>query len=421
MVGASFAVKDHYILAAIPFGLCLLMRPLSLIDRLRTASLFSLAVFVGLSIDFLLHRWLSGSFLGHFSFNSGYSERLAAWGRGPDVIGVHLFLRRTQYIRYLLYDAGILSGFLTVLGTIYLFLNGRRRVDCALVASMLAMYLVFMMATPAGIHPFRLVEMQGCYLRIVLPFLAIGCGGAMAKFFEVLHDDRLRRAMVAALVIGFGTNVFVPDTTASPTFELCWNREADGIRETLKEGRQRGIEELWLPAEEECEIPDSFYKLGTKIHYYESSKTLPVESVLAALKADPKRAVLVRRKNLHSPLIPFVVAGHFTTGCDILNNDRPIAELLQKAGCESIRLEVPATVLGGWLAYFGTKQGDRILAGWVCRFRPATTADEPVKNPGNDIAVGSEHDPVIVLSESEEPPIDPAGLPKKGLQQNESH
>ena len=291
--------------------------------------------------------------------------------RAPDVLGDHLVRTRLRYLNVLLFDAGIVSGFLTVWGTIFLALAARRRVDCRVLVGMLVTFFVFLAAAPVSFHPFRLVEMQGYYLTVLFPMLAIGCGGALAGTLALIKERPFRWSLIAALVVGFGTNVFIPDTTTSATFEFYWNHEFDGIRQILRDGPSQGIAELWLPKNYDELIPDSYYALGTKIHLYGANDVDSAESVAAALQADPARAVFIRRKMIKYPLILLIKSGEYKPGCEIVDEDKPLADLLVAKGCTVEKVPVPADVWSGWLAHFGIKKGERYLGGWVYRFKNA--------------------------------------------------
>src|SRR5262249_4567971 len=115
-------------------------------------------------------------------------------------------------------------------------------------------------------------EEQPRYFMLVIPFLAIGAGGALSALMghgcrnRVFRSDRLRTlantCMVGALVIMLLWNAWLPQDVR------VYNRAVyAGLRNCLREARQLGFSRLVLPCYHDQVVPDSFYHLGVSLDF----------------------------------------------------------------------------------------------------------------------------------------------------------
>jgi len=352
LLGLSYSVKDYYILAAAPFGLCLLLEKSGWRNRLLKAGLFALLVLAGLSVDMALHGWESGNPWAHFTNNAGYAERIGEWFP-RDTSGIRrlhsLFWERVRYFPWLFVDGGIVNGFLLLWGSIYLLLTWRRLPESRVLFATAAVYFGFLLLMPVSFRPLSFVEMQPRYLTVLFPMLAIGGGAACQAVIGSLPSSPLRTSLVATLVLGFGYNAFPPNA------QIDHHRvqEFVGIRKVLRDAREDRIEELVLPKGYHLFLPDSYYDYGVQFTFRDVKDPDWCKEAPAYLEEDAARALFV-------PERPFPKTRAYLQ----------LKESLEAEGMVSVEVRVPQTSYRGWLYRLDLHDANDQLVGWICRRAP---------------------------------------------------
>lgn len=358
LVGLSYSVKDYYILAAAPLGLCVLLEKVAWGEKLRRAGLFSLLVLAGLSVDFALHAWESGNPLAHVENNAGYAERIEAWNpeKTQGIRRLHaLFWERAEYFPWLLVDGGVLNGFLLLFGSLYLALTWKKRPESRTLLMTAAVFFAFLLLMPTQLSPLSFVEMQPRYLTILFPMLAIGGGAACGATLGRLPRSAVRTSLAAALVAGFAYNVFPPNT------QIDHHRvqEFAGIRKVLENAEERGIGELVLPRFYDLFVPDSYHTHGAELAFRDVEDPAWFREAADYLKADRSRAVFL-------PVRPFPKTDRYLQ----------LKEHLEAEGCVAEEVRVPRTSYRAWLKRIDLIDANDQPVGWICRYRPGPAADE---------------------------------------------
>jgi len=361
VVGLLFSAKSYFILAAVPFGLCLLCEPVNWAARLRRACLFSTLVAAGLSVDFALHYWESGNPLAHFTLMSGagYGDRIESWwpaGETSTLRRVHgLFFQRIRYFEWLFVGSGIVNGVVLLWGTAFLIFKSRERLDCRVLLMTAALFLAFMSLMPAKFDPFIFVEMQPRYLTVLFPMLAIGAGAALAAALASIKDAAPRRSLAAVLVVGFGFNLVAPNEM----LDHHGVQEFVGIRKVLKTAPDAGITELVLPVRHNLFLPDSYYSHGVAFDFRDAEDADWVKASPAYVKERPGRAVFI-------PERPFPKTDAYLR----------LKESLEAEGFDIHQVRVPGTTYRSWLYRLDLHDAEDQLVGWVCRPAALAAKDE---------------------------------------------
>jgi len=358
LVGLSYSVKDYYILAAAPLGLCVLLEKVAWGEKLRRAALFSLLVLAGLSVDFALHAWESGNPLAHVQNNAGYAERIEEWrpNKGTGVRRLHaLFWERATYFPWLLVDGGVLDGFLFLWGSLYLALTWKRRPESRMLLMTAAVFFAFLLMMPTKLSPLTFVEMQPRYLTILFPMLAVGGGAACGATLGRLPSSAVRTSLAAALVAGFVYNVFPPNTQ----IDHHRAQEFTGIRKVLENAGEQGVEELVLPQFYDLFLPDRYRTYGVEFTFRDVEDAAWFREAPNYLKGDAGRAVFL-------PVRPFPKTDRYLQ----------LLEHLQAEGCVAGEVRVPETSYRAWLYRVDLIDANDQPVGWICRYRPEPAAAE---------------------------------------------
>ena len=356
MVGMSYSVKDYYILAAAPMGLCVLLQKVAWRDRLQRAALFSLLVLAGLAVDFALHAYDSGNPLAHVQNNAGYAERIEHWHphRTLGIRRLHtLFWERMRYFPWLFVDGGLVNGFLLLWGTLYLGLTWKKRPESRMLLMTAALFFGFLLLMPTGLRPLSFVEMQPRYLTVLFPLLAVGAGAACWATLRALPASATRTSLAVALVAGLAYNAFPPNEQV----DHHRAQEFTGIRRVLREAQDRGIEELVLPRRYDLFLPDSYHGYDVEFTFRDVEDPEWFQAAAAHLKSDPARAIFL-------PERPFPKTDAYLR----------LKEQLEAEGFISREVRVPETSYHGWLYLIDFIDAEDQLVGWLCRYPPPSEA-----------------------------------------------
>ena len=374
LVGVSFAAKEYFVLAALPFGLCLLRERTSWNTRWRRGGLFAGFLVLGISVDLLLNLWGSEKLLTHFLARANYGEMSRRRWPLTEPFSLQLAARVTaQRLRYggwLFFDYGFVCGFMLLWGTIFLAVGSRARLHCWMLLSTAAVFLLFLAAMPGSLKPLIFVEMQARYLMVLVPLLAAGAGGALSATLDGLKEKGLSGAALTLLLIAFGYNLVVPNGMRDQYRTL----EFAGIKQVLQDAHQQQIQEMVFPEvgswwwSHRVFMPDSYYSYGVKLSFPEVKDAASTEAVREYAASEPGRAVFVPRTP-YSSLDGYLRSGRYDPQLEVLEPYQPLAWLLDERGFRRVPVRVPTTHVRAWLQRIGLKlfQAEGELVGWVYR------------------------------------------------------
>jgi len=352
LVGLLFSVKDYYVLAAVPFGLTILSRRTGWLNKLHHAAIFSAVCFAGICVDFVLHLFISGNPWAHVAASSNYTERTLHFigHKLPDhVVRVAhtLFWERMRYFTWLFDEyAGIVTGAVMLWGALFLCWKSRACLVCRHLILCVAVFLAFLMLMLTSFRPLVLVEMQPRYLTVLLPMLCIGAGAAVAGAWSSLTNTTIRNCGAAALLLGIGYNVVVPNNL----IDHHRVQEFRGIRDVLEDAAESGLRELVLPTPYDLFLPDSYYDYGVKFAYRDAADEAAMRSLSDYLQDDPSRGVFL-------PENPYPETDAFME----------LNRTLSERGFRIEEVRVPRSTYRAWLRWIDFIDAEDQLVGWVAR------------------------------------------------------
>jgi len=265
---------------------------------------------------------------------------------------------RLSYVKYLFFDFGAVGGFTAMWGSMFLALEARHRVDCRMLLGGALTFFLFLSLMPAKLRPFTFIEIQERYLTVLLPFLAIGAGGAVSTVLECLKDRGLRFSALGLLVVAFCYNLLIPNDMLD-RYRLL---EFVGIRQVLKSAREREITELVLPESYSQYTPDSYYSYGVRLRFLKFDDDASADKVREYLESGRSRAVFIPRMPFRR-LKQLVRIGEYDSFLEAGNAGKLI-ELLGASGFRRENIRVPYTSFRSWLYLVGIETKGQ-LVGWL--------------------------------------------------------
>ncbi|MBN1588325.1 MAG: glycosyltransferase family 39 protein [Pirellulales bacterium] len=365
LVGLSYAVKGYYILPAVPLAACLLLQSKSRLLRIRDAVLFSAAVALGLSAALVFHWLQTGHSSGMLTAMAKYSEYVVA-GRGNKPV-IETIVLRFAYLKWLFFDEGLFSGFVTLWGLAFLAFHSRNRLECLALVGVFVLILGFFAFMPLSLRPLVFVQAQKRYIDALVLVLSIGGGGALAGTLTSLHDKTLRWSLMTVVLLGFAGNLFVPSDLVHPQLPRYQTLEFDGLHRVVKNAPDQGLTELILPDGYQRRVPDSFYQHGVDVTFCKLDDIDSVRSLAAHLRADGSRGVFLPRAADRAEALFW--KGDYLPRMEHDGMDYALAELLKSEGCSVEKVCVPGSAVEGWLDRFEVYfLVEPIVVGWVYRF-----------------------------------------------------
>src|SRR5207237_866562 len=108
-------------------------------------------------------------------------------------------------------------------------------------------------------------EQQPRYLLAVVPFLAVGVGGALGALIGSCPDGAARRAAVAFLALFCAFQAWAPTNYASSLYGR--HTVGTGVRGSVAQAKAHGLRTVVLPNAYNQVVPDSFADLGCELAY----------------------------------------------------------------------------------------------------------------------------------------------------------
>lgn len=380
LIGLSFSVKSYYVLVAVPLGICLLFGQEKFSGRLRNTVAFSAGFAAGLLPNLLLNAWDVGSALASFNLGaSDYGTRISA-GSAMDHVGFQRWARllsdRMQYLDWLFFGLGV-SGMVIAWAAGFLAAGlSRMRRDVWMLAGASSLLILFLMFTPANLQPFKFVEMQIRYLTILMPFLAVAGGGALAAAFDAMQGKWARYSLPVTLLILVLNGALVPNDPTRSALPRDRTLQFIGIENVLKNASKQGIRELVFPASFYYLMPDSYYQIGPKLHFSDVVDAEAAGKMVEYLHGEGGRAFFVPRRDVRWTLEPLLVRGDLAPESEREKGYSILMDLLETGGGKSQAVRVPETAILYWLWKWGIGPGEQHLVGWVCGLRQARPASE---------------------------------------------
>lgn len=363
LVGLSISVKEYFVLLGLPFGLAILLDRRPFAERAFDLLALGATVAIGISVDFALHAWESGSPLAHWRASASYGDRLLSFNLYEGYTGWRLVavmaLDRLFYLRTLTVNFGAVAGLFTVVAAIFLVSRTRRQhLQWMTVSGAIAVFLLFLSFMPISLRPLAFVETQDRYLTIVLPFLSIASGAAIALALEQISTRGLRKTVLGLVLLGSVYNILLPNNMMDRDRLL----EFVGIREAVTSLAQEGVTDVVLPDTYQQLVPDSFYSHGVSLTFLPFHEANAFQSVRAHLSSGLNRAIFVSRLPLRS-LQPRLLRGDYDCSVKVAPH-RQLVEWLQAQGFRKREVYVPYTSLRSWASILGIETKGQ-LVGWI--------------------------------------------------------
>ena len=293
-VGATLAVKSYFVLAALPFGMFLMLGHHLISEKFCRVLTFSTGFVVAAAIGPVLHYLAQGDALAHWYAVSGYGERQALL-RAPSVSFNSIardLVSRIAYVRFLFIDYGFVIGIVHLWTIIFIILRFRSDSLVQVLGAQSLLFFLFLSFMPASISPFLFVEIQSRYLIVVLPILAILGGPALAVVIQALREQRGRYWLASIVFFLIAYNLTIPNRT----FDQYKTLEHLGIRQTLSEAAQTDLKSLGVSKNKVTELPDSYYGYNVEIDFLDLEGDLAESDAMSFLKEGRHNRLFLPRK-----------------------------------------------------------------------------------------------------------------------------
>ncbi len=360
--GLLFSIKEYYVLIVIAYGATIVWSDDKFILRTNIAKRFSklcefaVCVLIGLSVSPILHGLSSGSGSGTLTPAdvANYANHMAE-RQGTGVLSI--IGARFSYFRYLLFDNGVIGGFLLISGAAYLLTLARTNAKCRLISLAGLGFFVFLSLAPVRLRPLTFVEIAARYSVVFIPFLAIGAGALIVAMLARLAADRLMWRMACSLLIlGALVNLWAPNYRYSNSTLLP--PVAKAVNYCIQSRGSLGFSDLVVPWYAwQPKVSESFFK--NEIHILNadqppSGSSSEYGNALDLLKTHPKAAIFV-------PVS--------------LRTDPTVRSLECGEGFEAVSVFLPGSSVSIWLNALRHSPGDT-LAGYVLVRKSAHIAAE---------------------------------------------
>lgn len=358
VVGFCYGVKVYYILMAASFGLAILWERVSWTHRLYKLIVLTATFLIGIFFAVMLPWILGGSSLSGPDINE-YSQRLFTEYH-PYTTGIGWALRvvaeRLNYIKWLFYDVGIVSGLLSLIAIFWLMLKRPLIPEQVFLLSAFFIFFIFLTATPIKSDPLIFVEMQPRYLMVIIPILAIGAGSVLAT---LKFENESSRYFFYAVFIALLSNIALPNDYHDPVLHHARTQEMMGLLDAIKSAESLAINEIVLPSNYRTLVPDSYRDHGVKLTFEEHLLNTHIESSKLS-----HQAVFLPRARFR-PLVTELKRGNFTKEMEIDDSNQELLNYAIQNKLSPHPILVPDSVFFRWLASFELVKKEQQLVGWL--------------------------------------------------------
>jgi len=233
LVGLSYGFKQYFPLLILPYAITLVDFKSSRNLVLQRCGLMVLGFMIAVTAVVCLRACMPHGSIAIDQY-SNYSALLSTKdGQHVVVRDVRSLLSnvciRALYVDWLATRAGLVVGTATLFGS-FLFLARSRTDRRARFVFASALFLFsFLAFCPAPSWPFVFVEMQRRYLTVLVPFMCLMGGVAVAHAYSVVPDRKIRFGLMCFLVVGSFLTMHAPNdarTRNYSQFKIACIRES---------------------------------------------------------------------------------------------------------------------------------------------------------------------------------------------------
>ncbi len=364
MIGLLFGIKNYFMLISLACALTILARTQDWSLRIRHIGALAAASAVGLGLALLLGVLSEVDASSHIASFGNYVLYISQGPADAAVQGARqlivLMVERAEAFVTLFFGLGALMGALTLFGLIHSTYESRRAPAQLFVATIVWLFLLFLMFMPVRFSPLTFTQLHERYLTILLPALAISAGVAMTTLWTRLDSRALRTAAAGLLMAIVGCSAWFPNGMHDQYGRL----EFRGLAQVVAATPGRGTRELLLPTYMRRLVPSSYFERGLQFRFIDLASTSGSLSALGAVATDPSVAIVVFRTPYRS-IKEKLRTGDYDPDTAYGN----LAGLMHEARARGFSIEevrVPYDTARVWLNRLGlTTRGQ--LVGWVVR------------------------------------------------------